>query len=106
VGRNRGGTAALLTLVAALVSAAAPTEVVKLPIGREAWTGDLDGMLARQRIRVLVVDSRTHYFVDGATQHGLAYDAVRAFEDELNRAHHARAIRTEAGASARKKAVW
>ena len=24
-----------------------------------------------------------HYFVDGATQHGLAYDAVRAFEDEL-----------------------
>ena len=96
MGRNRGVTAALLTLAAALGSAAAPSEVVKLPFGQQAWTGDLDGMLERQRIRVLVVDSRTHYFVDGATQHGLAYDAVRAFEDELNRAHHARAIRTEA----------
>jgi membrane-bound lytic murein transglycosylase MltF len=96
VGRNRGGTAALLTLAIFLASAAAATEVVQLPFGQEKWTGDLDGMIERQKIRVLVVDSRTHYFVDGAVQHGLSYDAVRAFEDELNRAHHAKAIRTEA----------
>jgi membrane-bound lytic murein transglycosylase MltF len=50
----------------------------------EAWSGDLDGMLERRRIRMLVVPSRTFYFVDKGQQRGLFYDAGKALEDELN----------------------
>ena len=50
----------------------------------ERWTGDLDGMIQRNLIRVLVVENRTHYFVDGAELRGLSYDALELFEDELN----------------------
>jgi membrane-bound lytic murein transglycosylase MltF len=57
----------------------------KLPIGvMQKWTGDLDGMVKRRRIRALVVFSRTQYFVDKGQQHGVAYEAVRAFENSLN----------------------
>ncbi len=51
----------------------------------ERWSGDLDGMIERKLIRVLVVENRTHYFVDGAELRGLAYDSLELFEDELNR---------------------
>jgi membrane-bound lytic murein transglycosylase MltF len=49
------------------------------------WTGDLDGMTERHMIRALVIYSKTFYFLDGATQRGATYDALRAFEAELNR---------------------
>jgi len=50
-----------------------------------AWTGDLDGMFGRRVIRVLVPYSKTLYFVDlGGTQRGISYDAMRAFEAQLN----------------------
>jgi membrane-bound lytic murein transglycosylase MltF len=49
------------------------------------FTGDLDGMIQRRYIRVLVTYSKTHYFVDKATQRGLAYDFGRMFEDSLNK---------------------
>ncbi|MGB8435766.1 MAG: lytic transglycosylase F [Burkholderiales bacterium] len=49
------------------------------------WTGDLDGMTERHMIRALVIYSKTFYFLDGATQRGATYDALHAFEEELNR---------------------
>ena len=49
------------------------------------WTGDLDGMTERHMIRALVVYSKTFYFLDGAEQRGATYDALHAFEQELNR---------------------
>jgi membrane-bound lytic murein transglycosylase MltF len=49
------------------------------------WTGDLDGMVKREVIRALVVENRTFYFLDGATQRGLSFDALQTFEQELNR---------------------
>ena len=49
------------------------------------WTGDLDGMIKRRVIRVLVVYSQTYYFIDKGTQRGLTYDGMRLFEDEFNR---------------------
>jgi membrane-bound lytic murein transglycosylase MltF len=52
-------------------------------IGRP-WTGDLDGMIERRMIRVLVPYSKTHFFIDGGTTRGLAYEVGRKFEDELN----------------------
>ncbi len=50
------------------------------------WTGDLDGMVERRMVRVLVPYGRTLYFLDGATQRGIAHDVMRAFEDALNEA--------------------
>jgi membrane-bound lytic murein transglycosylase MltF len=49
------------------------------------WTGDFDGMLERRMLRALVVPSRTQYFVDEGMQYGVAYEAMKAFEDETNR---------------------
>src|SRR5262245_60240281 len=40
----------------------------------QPWTGDLDGMIERGRIRVLTVYSKTFYFVDKGTQRGSTYD--------------------------------
>ena len=37
----------------------------------QPWTGDLDGMMIERRIiRVLVVYSKTNYFLDGGHQKG------------------------------------
>jgi membrane-bound lytic murein transglycosylase MltF len=52
---------------------------------RQKFTGDLDGMIERRLIRVLVTYSKTHYFVDKGTQRGLTYDFGRLFEDDLNK---------------------
>ena len=49
------------------------------------WTGDFDGMIERHMIRALVVYSKTFYFIDGATQRGANYDALRSFEEEVNK---------------------
>jgi len=48
-------------------------------------TGDLDQMVKRRQIRVLVVYSKTFYFLDRGQQRGTTYDTMRAFEDDLNR---------------------
>ena len=85
----------ILLLAAALLGQAAPAEPEPAqgddaPMGIEhgidlPWQGDLDGMLERRRIRVLVVPSRTFYFLDKGTQRGLAHDQGKAFETEINK---------------------
>lgn len=49
------------------------------------WLGDLDGMVERRLIRALVPYSMTFYFVDRGEQHGVSYEAMTAFQDELNK---------------------
>src|SRR4029434_5453831 len=58
-----------------------------LPIADTAkpWRGDLDGMIKRRAIRVLVPYSRTYYFIDRAVQRGLAYDISQLAESEINK---------------------
>ncbi|RPJ09927.1 MAG: lytic transglycosylase F [Deltaproteobacteria bacterium] len=56
-----------------------------LALPSEKWEGDLDGMVKRRMIRVLVVYSKTFFFVDKGTQRGISYDVFRKFEEELNR---------------------
>lgn len=51
----------------------------------QRWTGDLDGMLERRVVRLLTTADPVLYFVDGAEQGGLVYEAARLLEDELNR---------------------
>lgn len=48
------------------------------------WTGDLDGMVKRRVIRVLVAPSRTSYWLNGARQTGAEYELLKAFEEEVN----------------------
>jgi membrane-bound lytic murein transglycosylase MltF len=56
-----------------------------LPAGlARHWTGDLDGMVARGRIRVLVTLSRTNFFIDRGTQRGITHDRFAEYEKELN----------------------
>jgi membrane-bound lytic murein transglycosylase MltF len=49
------------------------------------WTGDLDGMLRRELIRVLVVHSKSHYFIDKGKTKGIAYELLTHFEGWLNK---------------------
>jgi len=57
------------------------------------WTGDLDGMIKRRQIRILVPYSKTFYFVDRGTQRGLAYEVGRSFEEDLNKKLKAKHLR-------------
>jgi membrane-bound lytic murein transglycosylase MltF len=50
----------------------------------QPWTGDFDGMEQRLKVRVLMPYSKTHYFLDGATQRGVAYEGLMLFEKWLN----------------------
>ena len=50
----------------------------------DAFTGDLDEMVKRRLIRAGVAVNRTHYFIDRGVQHGIAYDSLRLFDQELN----------------------
>ncbi|MBK8489704.1 MAG: lytic transglycosylase F [Saprospirales bacterium] len=51
----------------------------------EKWTGDLDGMIERRRIRALVPYSQSVYYIDGPNRRGIAYESMVYFEEELNR---------------------
>ncbi len=91
-GWPRVGRRALLAALVALVLvpglAGAQLDTLRRWLGFESlqgeWTGDLDGMLERRQIRMLVVPSRTFYFVDKGTQRGISYDLGQALEKELN----------------------
>jgi len=50
----------------------------------EPYTGDLDALVERGAIRVLVPPSRTHFQVVNGRQRGRTVDAVAAFEQFLN----------------------
>jgi membrane-bound lytic murein transglycosylase MltF len=86
---------ALFVLLGAEASAQAPAPKapasqpppagVALPTTiRAPWTGDLDGMIKRRRIRVLVPYNKTQYFIEKGAQRGLAYETGKKFEDDLN----------------------
>jgi membrane-bound lytic murein transglycosylase MltF len=56
-----------------------------LPLPTEQWTGDLDQIITRRFIRILVAHSKTFFFVDKGTPRGTSYDVMKAFEEELNK---------------------
>ncbi|MEP7312339.1 MAG: lytic transglycosylase F [Pseudomonadota bacterium] len=75
-----------LCLAAAVPAAEPDPPSLAVNLQAEAWSGDLDGMLKRRYIRVLVPYSKTLYFVDlGGTQRGISYEFMRAFEENLNK---------------------
>jgi membrane-bound lytic murein transglycosylase MltF len=75
------------TLAAGQTPAPAPEKPARtaLPLPTDTWTGDLDELVKRRFLRVLVAYSKTFFFVDRGTQRGTSYDVMKAFEEELNR---------------------
>ncbi len=59
-----------------------PHPAVKLL--EEPFLGDLDGMIERRLIRLLVVPSRTHWFLDDGEPRGLLVEGAARFEDLIN----------------------
>lgn len=57
------------------------------------FTGDLDGMIERRAIRVLVPFSKTFYTIDRGTQRGLAVEIGRVLEESVNRRPDLRKLR-------------
>jgi membrane-bound lytic murein transglycosylase MltF len=51
----------------------------------EPHTGDLDEILKRRQIRMLVATDRTHFFFDGGEQKGVTADAIAEFDRWINK---------------------
>jgi membrane-bound lytic murein transglycosylase MltF len=60
-------------------------EMRTLNFNNKAWSGDFDGMLERRLVRVAVPYGRTLFYHDGGRERGLTVDAVRKFEEYLNK---------------------
>jgi membrane-bound lytic murein transglycosylase MltF len=88
---------ALLPIVMPVSAQQVPAQQIPpQPVAREDLTidpatvmqprkDDLDGMIKRRLVRVLVVPNKTHYFMDKGTQRGGTYDGFRLIEQELNK---------------------
>jgi membrane-bound lytic murein transglycosylase MltF len=70
---------------------AAAGAVAALPIAPYTFKGDLDGMKQHRLVRILVVYSKTFYFLDKAEQHGVTYELGMELEKALNSANNDRA---------------
>jgi hypothetical protein len=78
VGLNAGAPAAVAA-VPVPAQSAGPQSLVYSRV----WKGDLDGMKKRRLVRMLVVYSKTFYFLDKARQRGATYEAGLELEKEL-----------------------
>lgn len=79
-------TAFFLPMLAGHQSFAAETKPPAIVADQtKPWTGDLDGMLKRRHIRVLVVPTKLQYWVERGRQTGVTYEMFTAFEAELNK---------------------
>jgi membrane-bound lytic murein transglycosylase MltF len=78
---------AVITALCILTSVFAqePTKTATIDIKFKKWTGDLDGILQRRVLRVLVAYNKTNYFQDKVVTRGVAYDAMKAFEADLTK---------------------
>ena len=69
---------------AAAPVAAAPTPPAPVPAGLPTWTGDYSALKDKRVVRMLVVYSKTFYFIDKAQQRGITYDFGMELEKYLN----------------------
>jgi membrane-bound lytic murein transglycosylase MltF len=75
----------LLPLAGTAQTPAEPAPVRQLAVANKPWKGDFGRLLERRMIRVLVPYSRTLYYVDKGHERGVTADAVREFEQWINR---------------------
>ncbi|HEY6642036.1 transglycosylase SLT domain-containing protein [Povalibacter sp.] len=62
----------------------------------QPWHGDLDKMIERRVIRVLVPYSKMFYFIDAGTQRGLSYEIMESFGNSVNEHHKLTKLRVTA----------
>jgi len=81
---RRSFLAAALLVLPGIAAAQEPTTLT-IAAENRPWHGDLNGMVERRIIRVLVPYNRTLYFLDmGGRQRGISFDYMQAFENHLN----------------------
>jgi len=61
-----------------------PPPKLNLPLGLPSWTGDFSSLKEKRVLRLLVVYSKTFYFIDKAQQRGITYDLGMQLEKYLN----------------------
>jgi membrane-bound lytic murein transglycosylase MltF len=91
--KNRLDSVLVLCLGILLLAIPALTNGEETLLIGEKWTGDLDEMVKRRHIRVLVSYSKTFYFLDGADQRGISYDILKEFEQYINRKLKTRSLK-------------
>lgn len=79
------------------LNAASPaSENITIQAERIVWKGDLDGMIKRRIVRVLIPYNKTLYFLDKeGQQRGLMYDLMTAFEQDLNKQSNAKHLKIQ-----------
>jgi membrane-bound lytic murein transglycosylase MltF len=65
-------------------SSSQSSAALELPVNFERHVGDLDGMVKRRQIRVLVIPSRSGFFYDKGQPHGVYYEAFDEFQRFVN----------------------
>jgi membrane-bound lytic murein transglycosylase MltF len=70
---------------AALPAVTSEAELEANSVLLKRWTGDLDGMRERRAIRALVPYNKTYFFFDGAQPRGITYEALKTFENFVNK---------------------
>lgn len=90
-----GRLSALLAacLLAVATPASAATKRADHLLRTRPWTGDLDGILKRRTLRVIVPFSKTLFFVDRGKQMGVVAEFGRELETWLNAKHAAKTLR-------------
>ena len=76
---------AVLLCLTAAAAAAQKTQQDELISLDDKWLGDFGGMAKRREIRVLVVYSKTFYFLDQGRQRGAIYELLKQFEKFINK---------------------
>ncbi len=66
------------------VGSSQSTATLELPVNFERHVGDLDGMVKRRQVRVLVIPSRSGFFYDKGQPHGVYYEAFDEFQRFVN----------------------
>lgn len=92
---SAAGVGALVALTGMTSATAAPAakRAQALPVQARAWTGDLDGMLKRRTLRLLVPYSKTLFFIDRGKELGVAAEFGRELETWLNKKHATKTLR-------------
>jgi membrane-bound lytic murein transglycosylase MltF len=84
---------AVLLCLTAAAAAAQRTQQGELISLDEKWLGDFGGMAKRREIRVLVVYSKTFYFLDQGRQRGATYELLKQFEKFINKKLKAKTLK-------------
>jgi len=80
---------AILVLTAVMPLNAQEAETDSRPeqtlLSNEPWFGDFDKLAQKRQIRVLVVYSKTFFFLDRGRQRGISHDLLKEFEKFVNK---------------------